>query len=314
MPRAVNHSASERGTVSVMVAMTLLPLMLFLAVVADAGRVWIARVALQNGVDAAANSVADSWVRGGPACTSTQMDLLSAGDASPASRDCTVTGTNRMGTVKVQATQNVALLFGSLVGRESAVTSAATTVKVAPVSSLRGVWPLALCAEHPAVQAWLASGLTSTASWSIMFDSTAVLCGSSAGNWAVLDFNGGSNSNSETKSWVSGGYSELVSVGDVIPGNTGLPSGSIGLSEMPGNDVLIALFDSVSGTGSGSAFRIVGFTAAHVISVTLDSASSGRNLTIRFVRDVLSGETGNNTNYGISTWKVCAQDGFGVCQ
>lgn len=305
---------AERGTISVVIALMFVPLSLFMAVVADVGRVWAARVRLQNGVESAATAVAETWIRGGAPCEDAQKNLVSANGAQPTGIDCFTTGTRRSGTVTVHAGEDVDLLFAGLVGRDSAVVTASTRVRTGAASSIRGLWPLALCAAHPAVTAWITSGFTSTAPWLITFQSNAGGCGSAAGNWAVLDFNGGSNSNSETRQWVTGGYDGLVTVGDNVPGNTGIPSSSVGVSDMVNRDVLIALFDSVTGSGSNASFRISGFVAARVVSVTLSSGSAGRNLTVRFARDTASGESGSNVDYGITSWSICSHDGHGECR
>lgn len=291
----------------------MIPLSIFLAVVVDAARVWVAREALQNGVEAAAAGATIRWIQNGVACATDTLGIASSDDATPSKVECSVTGERHWGTLHVAAREDIDLLFGPLVGREKATVTASTTTRTGATRSATGLWPFALCSEHPALQQWIAGGMTSSSEWTITFSTNVASCGLSTGNWTLLDFNGGSNSTSETNAWISGGYEGTVHVGDIVPGNTGAPSSSIKLDAAIGNDVALAFFDHVEGTGSGTNYRIAGFARAHVTNVTLSGSSAHRSITLVFKSGLNSFGVGSGPNLGLTSWKVCALDSKGTC-
>jgi hypothetical protein len=188
-------------------------------------------------------------------------------------------------------------------------------VRIGSPYSVRGLWPLALCDKLPAVLDWIASGFTSTQTYNIRFETNQATCGQVPGNWAVLDFNGGNNSNTETRDWVVNGYNELITVGDVIWGNTGTPSTSIDINAMLGKSFLFALFDASNGTGSNGQFKISGFAKATLVSATLTGGSGSRRLGIRFETGQLLTEPGstNGGQFGLTTQAICSHDSQGDC-
>ena len=310
-------SKDERGAIAIIAAVAFLPIALMLAVVADTGRAWVAKQTLQNGVEAGAVAVAQQWSTGGQSCASSALSLVTADGATPSNTDCSVTGTSVDGVVRVQAVEDVSLLFSSLLGRTTSRVSASTGVKIGAARGLARLWPIALCAEHPAVKAWMLSGMTLNSSARITFSSVDPACtGDVSGNWTVLDFNGGSNSNTETGQWVGAGYPGVVRVGDVIPGNPGVPSTSVGINAKVGNSILMPLFANARSQGGNAVYTIVGFAQAKLISAQLSGATAQRNITIEFERGTVSGEAGSDdeTNYGITSWSVCSFDSEGDCE
>ena len=306
----------ERGSIAIIAAVAFLPIALMLAVVTDTGRAWVAKHTLQNGVEAGAVAVAQEWSTGGRSCTQSALRLVTADGTGPANTECSVTGTSFNGVVRVQASQDMKILFSSLLGRATSRVMASTGVKISAASGLNRAWPIALCAEHPAVKAWLLSGMTSNVAARITFSSIDPACtGGVSGNWTVLDFNGGENSNIETEQWVTGGYPSVVRVGDVVPGNPGVPSTSLGINAKVGNSVLMPLFSKAQLVGSKAMYTIAGFAQAKLISAQLSGATSQRNITIQFERGTVNGEAGSSsgTNFGITSWSVCSFDSEGVC-
>lgn len=311
-----DFSEDQIGSISVIVAVALIPILIMCAVVADVARVWTDRVTLQNGVEAAAVAVATSWASGQSECRTNELNLVSRNGATPQSVNCSVSGTSARGVVRVSASDDVDLMFASLVGRTSAEIDASTGVLVGPASSAHSLRPFALCDNHPAVLAWLSSGFTSTSIATVTFESNGTSCGGPApGNWGVLDFNGGSNSTSETEKWVSSGYDADVTVGDVIPGNPGAPSSSLNVSGIIGQHVIVPLFGSVTLQGSHALYTITGFAEVYVESIVLNGPSAKRNIRIRFERGAVQGSVGSafSTNFGLSSWQVCSYDSHGVC-
>ena len=308
----------DRGAIAIFTALAFIPITLALAVVADSGRAWVARHSLQNGVEVAAGAAAQTWLTGGTSCASSALALATADGATTSSISCSVTGTRTSGTVKVIATSRVPLLFSSLLGRKEATVSAATTAIIGPASKAIGVSPLALCAGNPAIAAWIASGMTSTVTSTITFETATPVCGGTTpGNWGILDFNGGSNSTSDFVNWVVNGYPTALSVGDVVAGDPGAPATSAGISSVVGTSFIIPLFSGPTGTGSGAQYPIVGFAKVFLVSAKLTGTSKTRSLTIRFERGITSGSVtqlgGGGTNYGVSSWSICSYDSKGKC-
>lgn len=306
----------SRGSISIMVAVMLVPITIFIAVVVDAGRVWVAKTALQNGVEAAAVASATTWMKNGASCTTPSLAFVSVDGSTPSQVRCSTTGTNRRGTVEVSADETVSLRLAALLGRDTANVASTVRVKVAPAAAATGLWPLALCAEYPAVKTWLASGMTSTATWDINFLDNAAGCGGRVpGNWGVLDFNGGSNSTAETADWVLNGYTGSVEVGDIVAGDPGSPSASLRLDDRIGSSVTFALFDLATPAGNNATFRIVGFARARVIDVVVTGSPSNTHLTIAFEKGTTSGGPGsiNDTDYGVLSWGICSIESQGVC-
>lgn len=311
-----HHSfVHERGSIALLAALCLVPLVLGLAVVADGSRTWIARSRLQNGVEASAIAVAKKWVDTGSNCQTSELSYINSDVDTHVTPQCSTTGTNKSGTVTVSATGTVDLLFANLLGRSRSHISASTGIKIGTPSSMAGLWPFALCSQVPEVAAWLASNLTSSTPWTITFQSQKSSCaGDVSGNWGTIDFNGGSNSTSETNQWITVGYQGDIHVGDYLAGNPGVPSSSLNVNTVIGSTFLFALFDSATGTGSGAKYHVVGFATAKLIAAKLTGGNAQRSLTIQFTRGSDSGSVGTGSvNYGLTAWSVCSHDAQGKC-
>lgn len=293
-----------------LVAAAFLPLSMALAVVADGGRVWMEKHKLQDSVEASALAVAQAYVLTGSVCSAKDLTRLN-GDAS-----CSITSSANGAVVTVASNDDVSLLFGDLLGRETAGVDSSTAVRVGPAGSATGLRPLALCQEHSALRSWIDSGMTSTVVHTIAVQTVDPGCGGSVpGNWGTLDFNGGANSTSETRLWVVEGYPASVSVGTTTSGNPGIPSPSSGLEQLVGRSIVVPIFDKARRSGSNSLFDIVGFVQLRIVEVNLTGAASRRNLKVVFERGGGSGAIGGigDPQFGFSSWSVCSFDGKGVC-
>lgn len=306
----------ERGAIAVVMAICLVPLCIMMAVVADLGRVWVARQRLENGVEAAATAAAQTWMISGTTCAPAAIAMVSADGSTPSAVTCTTSGTRRRGVVRVHASESSTMYFSALVGRSTRTYSTDVGVKIAPAVTATGLRPFALCAANPELAAWIAGGMQPQAAVFIPFETTSTVCGGGIpGNWGILDFNGGSNSTAETNSWVSGGYQGTVTVGDVINGNVGAPSPSIKVTAILGQDILLPLFANPTGNGSNADFTIVGIAKAKFVSIQLTGSQSKRGITLQFETgsiDATAG-TGTNVDYGVSAWGVCSINQHGVC-
>ena len=73
-----NETDRDRGAVAVLTALAMIPIAVALAVTVDSGRAWMARHSLQNGVEAAATSSAQTWMTGGTSCSGASVAIVVA--------------------------------------------------------------------------------------------------------------------------------------------------------------------------------------------------------------------------------------------
>ena len=312
--RNKTHS-KDRGSIAVIAALCFIPLTLMFAVVIDAGRSWVVRERLQNGVEAGAVAAAQKWMTTGTSCRSDALALVSANGAVPVNMTCTSTGTNRRGLVRVTADEDIEPIFSGLLGRSSVIMSASTGIRIGTASAVRFLRPISLCADNVAVRSWINSGMPAGVTVHVPFLSSTTLCGGDvSGNWTVLDFNGGSSSNSETQGWVENGYADLVSVGDVVYGTPGAPSTSLKFDVILNKSIIFPMFTTPISQGSNARYTIVGFAKAKVMDVKLTGPTTQRGLTLQFEQGSLSGSTGGGgTDFGLTSWSVCSFDSIGDC-
>jgi len=300
-------TSDDRGSITVLFAVALVPLCLMTAIVIDGGRVWLDRTRLQNGVEAGAVAAARAWNAGGASCASANLAIVSSDGASPTSVTCTVSGTPTRGVVTVSGTDASPLHFAGLIGRSSSRITALTSVRIAAVGGLSHLWPFALCRDNPAVATWVNSGMTSNAITTITFEDPNVQCaGSVSGNWSTLDFNAGSNST---------GFTGTVSVGDVIQGAPGAPSSTLQVTPMIGKSVLMPLYTNPRMQGANAVYTAAGFAQVKVIAASFSGANAKRSLTIQFQKGTVTGSSVSLSapDFGLSSISICSHDSQGVC-
>lgn len=310
------HARDERGIVAILVAVAFLPLALTLAIVADAGRVWTAEQRLQNAVEATATASARDWASGGVSCSSTALVLLRADGATPTAQSCSTTGVRTAGVVRVEATENVGLMFAGLVGRSTSTVRASTGIRIGAPSATTRLWPFGLCADNTDIASWIAAGFPAARTATITFQQPSQLCGGDiAGNWSIIDFNGGSVSNSETQGWIADGYPGVVKVGDVLNGSPGAPSTSFDFASVIGKTITMPIYRYPRMNGSNTLHTIVGFARAVVVGARFSGAAAQRSITVTFATGSLSGDVSSvgGGNFGLITWSVCSIDNHGVC-
>lgn len=300
----------DRGSIAVIVAASFLPLSMAVAVVADGGRVWMEKQKLQNSVEASALAVARGHALSGVSCSSTALALV---DGTPT---CS-TSTSANGTVAtVAASESVALTFAQLFGRESAGIDASASVRIGPAGAVSGLRPVAMCIANTGLADWLASGRTSTATYTIGIDSTSPECGSDvSGNWGVIDFDGGANSMSDAQDWIAVGYDGSVSVGESLDGDPGIPSPALNLDELVGQSVILPVFENPRLEGSNATYDIAGFVKVRIVEVNLTGSASARNVKVVFEEGAVSGTVAGSDapDFGLVSWSVCSFDGKGDC-
>lgn len=317
----LNNSENDRGSVLAVTAIALLPIVMILAVVVDGGQAYLQKQQVQAAAEATVMSASRTWAETGAPCASSSMLLADANAGANSSPTCSTTGTRSSGVTTVGVSRSTSTRFGSLLGRAAPVMSATASAAVGAPNGITGLRPLALCINNPAVKTWRDSGFTSTAVIRTYFEGGSVgsgtnSCGSAVpGNWAVLDYAGGSSSNATTKEWVLSGYPGSITVPSQVWGNPGIVSGSIGLETLIGRTMIVPIFDTAINNGSNSLYSLVSFAGLTVVGTKLNGTASSRYMDVRFSR-VTTGAASLSTdvpNLGTVTWKLCSYDGLGSC-
>jgi hypothetical protein len=294
----------------VSVAAAFVPLTMALAVVADGGRVWMEKQKLQNEVEASALAVAQAQALSGTSCSATALALV---DGTPT---CSTSATANGAVATVAANESVGLTFAQLFGRNSAGIDASASVRIGPAGGVSGLRPVSMCIGNSALAAWLASGRTSTETYTIGIESTSSDCGSDvSGNWGVLDFDGGANSMSDAQDWIANGYGGTVSVGEALDGDPGIPSPALNLDDLVGEIVTLPVFENPRLVGSNATYDIAGFVRVRIVEVNLTGSASNRNVKVTFEPGAVNGSVGgiDAPDFGVTAWSVCSFDGKGVC-
>jgi Flp pilus assembly protein TadG len=335
--RPHGRSVRDRGVASVIVALMIVPLVLVVAVVVDGARVLVQRQQAQDAAEAAATLAGSTWQPGSKSAnclTAPMSSLVNANAGSGASASCRWQGSSEAGRFDVTVQRQVDMYFASLLGRRAPVVTARASAEVGRAAAAGGLRPLGLCINHPAVPTGVPSsggsgggggkkGSTSPAPSGpvkIMIDGDDGGCGAAAGNWGVLDLNGGSQSNSETQEWIQFGYQGLVS--GSVAGNTGIPSGSFRLDTIvdptnsdPSRVITLPLYRSIGGTGSNATFEVVSFVAATITDFKV--SGSGRYIEVVFkaVERPVYGRAGISSSLyrGVNSWRICSLDDNGAC-
>ena len=246
--------SNERGAVSTVVALLMIPLLGFAALSVDVAHLYLVRQQLQSGTDAAAFAVAQDCARA--ACgssTATAQTMLTqnlrTGTASP-----TVTLTS--GRVQVAATSTVSNYFAPVLGVDTSQVRARATVRYGAPTGGRAVLPLAF-------------------SWCEWKQQTGGVSGTTAHVIHLTKTSGTTDCTGPSNNIVPGGFGWLTvnsgtcgtktTLGNIIisdPGNS-VPNGcsTSSFSSLVGSTVLLPLFDDSSGTGSGATYRIYGYAA-----------------------------------------------------
>ena len=308
---------SDRGSISVLFAVAVLPMLAMTAVVADVGMVHTKRQELQTGVEAAALASAAKLAGGSSACVGYDA-VISANVNSLTSLtfSCTTSNSATNDVVTVGAEASATLAFSQLLGRSDASITSTASVKVGPAGSAVGLRPIAICAQHPALQNWISSGMTSTATYTIFMESDGTTCGGDVpGNWSMVDFDGGSNSNSELQDRVVNGYQSEIALPVTLNGDPGIPTPSIDIDSLIGATITIPVFSDARSNGAGSEYDLDGVVGVEILNVVMTGAASQRHLDVRFTTQTLGeGITGGTAaNYGSNSFQICSLEGTGDC-
>jgi hypothetical protein len=162
---------------------------------------------------------------------------------------------------------------------------------------------------------WIASGLATPFTITIPYaKSSPGDCGANVpGNWGVQDFDGGANSNSDTKNWLANGYPGLVTAPGTIPGDTGAFSNSLSsaLNYLVSSQQVFQLpvYDAAAGNGSNAQFHIIDFVSVRLLAYLATGPEASRWLQLEFVSAPAQGTCcAHDTDTGTRVVFICAVD------
>ncbi|SDT05958.1 Putative Flp pilus-assembly TadE/G-like [Friedmanniella luteola] len=249
----------ERGAVAVVVALLMVPVLGFAAISLDVAGLWWEKQQLRSGADAGALAIAQDCGKAGPACSApagTAQQMVTLNHPRSAATG-TVTSLSA-GRVTVRASATRTHVFAPVLGVDSTQVSAESTVAWGFPSGGRAVLPLAFswCEWMQQTGGGLPSGSTPHTVYLTKTSGTVDCTGPSRNvvpggfGWLTAD---------------SGTCSATTALGDVVmsdPGNS-VPSGcsTTSVAALRSRNVLLPIFDSSAGTGSGARYHIFGYAA-----------------------------------------------------
>jgi len=271
----------------------------FLAFVTDFGLAYTNKRAMQNGVDAAALAVAQKIaVDGDPTATCGELEARWEGDpeviaiadkyfghnhsTSGAAHSDPVLSCGNSATqlfVGVDTAQESTTFFGGIAGVDGISLAQSAKAVVAPAKTVIGLRPFAMCLG-------LAKTVIDepTVNHMLLLEKTDFGCGGASGNWGMMDFDGddkqlpeGAN---EALQWIKDGYNGPISIAPpiYIPGETGAPEpGKLedAMNAMLDDEIVIPVYDLLSGNGSNAQFRVVGFLSIKVCGWKFNNTKKG---------------------------------------
>jgi len=313
--RARDHGDRERGAVAVIIAICAVVLFGMAAFAIDVGDAWQTRRHLITATDAAALAAAQKYAMGGDGCATEPSTFIAANDLGASVTGCSFNNLGPgAGYVTVNAEKTVDFHFAGVLGITSDDIHSSTTAAYGQALSVTGLRPLGLCNQSDAFSGWLDDDMpTPSAPIRIPYTKDSPDdCGATApGNWGVMDFDGGANSNRDTKDWVLNGYPGDVEWDAVIPGDTGAFSNSLNseLSFLKNNAVEIQLpvYSSVQGNGANAQFQMVGFVTVVITDFRTTGPEASRYITVEFVQGIAQGHCCNHgTDTGVRVIVICA--------
>jgi Flp pilus assembly protein TadG len=321
----------ERGAVAVIVAICAILLFAGTAYAIDAGNLWTQRRHMVTAADASALAAAGDFAVGVDGCASTAAKYLTNNVSSATLEDCDHTTTSEdSGHVTVRGRTVADYTFAGIFGIDDKEVRATTSAEYGIPFAVAGLRPFGLClyAGDPdgtgpllgPLQTWLnlptgptgqSAPITITYAKSHPND-----CGGNApGNWGVMDFDGGANSNSDIQDWTLNGYPGEVSISPpTVEGDTGAFSNSLDteLSALKSSGAWFGLpvFDSVTGNGSNAEFRLVAFVSVKLVDFRANGTEANRYMTLVFDKGQLSGKCCdlNGIDTGVRVVRICDID------
>jgi Flp pilus assembly protein TadG len=306
----------ERGAVAVMVAIVMVLLMGLAALALDSGNGWQTRRSLVTATDSAALAAAETYAQNGDGCSGVPATFVHANVSAASVTGCALTPLGPgAGAVTVQAETPLHYTFAGIIGVDDRDVHSSTTAAYGQPLGVTGLRPLGLCSASAGYQQWVASGMTTPLTVTVNYGKSAPGdCGATVpGNWGVQDFDGGANSNNDTKEWIVDGYPGLVTAPGSIPGDPGAFSNSLSSAldtlVTSGAPFQVPVFDSAAGNGNNARFHIIGFVSVVLVDFKATGSAESRWLRIQFVSHVAQGTCcAHGTDTGTRVVFICAVD------
>jgi hypothetical protein len=267
----------------------------FAADAIDAGRAWASRRHLVTAADAGALAGGQGYAEGSNGCSSAgssvdaNFDSATMTACNPKAVDAT------RGYVTVQAKTTLNDAFATVFGQKSKDLLATTTAQWGIPRSIAGLRPFGLCIQaNQQLADWLAHPVVTSAVDRITSGTDQPgACGSAPGNWGVVDFDGGANSNNDTKTWTLSGYPGSVSVGDTLSRDTGAISNALdaglGYLKSSGGTFAVPVFDTITQPGANARMHIVAFVLIKLVDYQVTGNQAARYLDVVFTNCIVSG-------------------------
>jgi hypothetical protein len=248
----VSRLRDERGAVSVIVALLMVPLIGFAAVAVDVAAMYAERSQLQAGADAGALAIAQDCGRGTCGSSSTTAQAYAQRNLSHASSTATVTAIST-NSVTVSNTGIKQHLFAPVLGVDASVISASATASWGPPSGGTAVLPIAF--SWCEWQAQTGGGLPNGTTQRVISLPTGPTTGCTAGfSGEIPPGFGWLHTDAGTCETTSRVAAQLrPSAGDTPP--TGCSPADFVAQQ--GKTVILPLFDAASAAG----YRIYGYAA-----------------------------------------------------
>jgi Flp pilus assembly protein TadG len=311
----------ERGAVAVFVAICAVMLFGFAAYAIDAGNAWQTRRNIVTASDAAALAAAGEYSTGAASsagdCADVAAGYLSSNVDGATLLACDPEGIGQdSGYVTVQGQTTANYTFAGIFGIDDSDIDSITTAEWGIPSGVSGLRPFGLCLHaNPQLAAWLnlpTGPAGQSAPITITYGkSQPDPCGSNVpGNWGVMDFDGGANSNADTKDWTLNGYPGEITIPSTVHGDTGAFSNSLNseLNALRTSGAFFGLpvFDSATGNGSNARFGVVAVVFVKLIDFVTTGSQADRSLTLVFDRGVLQGRCcGTGIDTGARSLRIC---------
>lgn len=311
----------DRGAVGALVSVLIVALLGMSALVVDIGNLWQHRRNLTTATDASALAAAQEFALGGNGCGSVSNDYFSTNRPAGATVvSCTPTALgNGAGTVEVVGTVTVDYFFGDVVGVANGTVTSTTAAKFEQPSSVEGgLRPFGLC-----IDALPSFTLDDGVDYVIPYgkDAQPDACGGEdvPGNWGVIDFDGGSNPQSDIVDWTRNGYPGEVVLGQNYEGDTGAfsPSLANALDDLLAVECFsLPIFSVATGNGANAEFLIVDFATVSLTGFRVNGPQDDRYLQVRFQSCIVQGGgNGGGPDLGPRVLSICTVDraGNGTC-
>lgn len=320
--RVTSHIRSERGVASAIMVLFLSAALGLAALVVDVGNSWQERRHVVTATDSAALAAVQDYVRGEAGCALSAPGSIAANNPDASMTSCThvppTAGTP--GRVTVEAEATVDFIFANVLGIADTTVSSSTSASYDVAGTIDGgLRPFGLCVDY-------IDELTPTMVpgngeiYRIYYGRTAQITNCNggdpiSGNWGVLDFDGGSNSQNDIKDWTMDGYDGSVSIGDWIEGTPGSFSNSL-------RDQLQHLVDNVDHftlpifseyndlNGANAEFLIDNFAVVKLHDFKTTGSQDSRYIDLEFLEEVVQGGGGGpGPGLGAYVIGICAVDG-----